>query len=228
MIRPITANKPPRISANQLGEFIFATEKKQISILQDQKFGNINSAPYYSCAQAAARRSFKNGHFSEVLLRQEDKVAIRNAETSRQATKWANNARALVNLAEIADASNPPAGEHRMVTRNAQLLIQGVTISILPEIVTENLANGIIAYTKLRFSKSKITADVSEIVLLLLHHYGQGQNRPGLEFNFENSKVVDCFSKLVIWGHAVGRQRHQQLHKALQRINWLWPRIEPK
>ena len=53
----------PRISANQLGEFVYASEKKQLDILRDQKFGNINAAPYYTAALRAVRRSFVNGHF---------------------------------------------------------------------------------------------------------------------------------------------------------------------
>jgi hypothetical protein len=107
-------------------------------------------------------------------------------------------------------------------------ILDGVTISVLPEIVTENLARNYITFTKLRFSKSKIAVDVSEIVLLLLHYYGQRQSRVGLAFDFELSKVVDCFSKTIIPGHAVGRHRDQQLHQALTLIRWLWPRIEPK
>ena len=72
--------------------------------------------------------------------------------------KLANNALALRRLAEICDQANPPTGQHRLVVRNAQLVLDGVTISVLPEFVTENLARGYIAFTKFRFSKSKIAA----------------------------------------------------------------------
>lgn len=217
----------PRISANQLGEFVFASESKRLSILHDQKFGNESAAPYYAAAVAAVRRSFSHGHFAPALLLHEARLlAEREAETLRQATKWANNALALRCLADVSERSDPPPGQHRLVSRNAQFVLDEVTISVLPEVVTENLAHGYIAFTKLRFSKSKIAADVSEIVLLLLHYYGQRQSRVGLGFNFELSKVVDCFSKTIIPGHAVGRHRDQQLHQALTLIRSLWPRIE--
>lgn len=221
--------EPPRISANQLGEFIFASEKKRLSILHDQKFGNINAAPYYASALAGMRRSFAQGHFSESALMNEGRLLEgRHAETPRQAKKWANNAVALQSLAQIAAASDPPSGTHRMLRKNAQILLEGVKVSVYPEIVTENLDDGYIAFTKLRFSKNKISADVSEIVLLILHYYGQTQSRTGVPFNFELSKVIDCFSKTIVPGHAVGRNRDQQLHQALAQIKWLWPRIEPK
>jgi hypothetical protein len=217
------------MSANQLGEFVFASEKKRVSILHDQKFGNESAAPYYSLAHAAAHRSFYDGHFSvPMLVHEADLVYRRPAKTRRQAQKWANNALALRRLADVADASDPPPGQHRKLMRNAQFVLDGVTISVLPDVVTENLDQGYIAFTKLRFSKSKIAADVSEIVLLVLQHYGQRQSRVGLDFNFELSKVIDCFSKVIIHGHAVGRHRNQQLHDALKLLRWLWPRIEPK
>ena len=230
MIQPAPlALKPPRISANQLGEFIFATDAKKISILQDQKFGNVSAAPYYAMSLAGARRSLLDGQFSVArLLAEAELVANREAETSRQATKWANNALALRSIAVISTQCNPPAGDHRHIHRNAQLLLDDVTVSIMPEIVTESLTGGYIAFTKLRFSKSKITLDVSEIVLLLLHYYGQRQSRAGLTFAFEQSKVIDCFSKTVILGHEIRRVRDQQIHRALAEIRQLWPRIEPK
>jgi hypothetical protein len=219
----------PRMSANQLGEFVFASEKKRLSILHDQKFGNESAAPYYSLAHAAAHRSLSDGHFSaSLLIHEADLIDQRPAETPRQAQKWANNALALRRLADVGNASDPPLGQHRTLMRNAHFVLDGVTISVLPDVVTENLHQGYIAFTKLRFSKSKIAADVSEIVLLVLQYYGQRQSRVGLDFNFELSKVIDCFSKTIIHGHAVGRHRNQQLHEALRLIRWLWPRIEPR
>lgn len=223
-----SAIQSPRISANQLGEFVYASEKRRLVILHDQKFGNINAAPYYTTALGAVRRSFVSGQFSATSLLNEARLLDeRDAKTPQGAVKLANNALALRRLAEICDQTNPPVGQHRMVTRNAQLVLDGVTISVLPEFVTENLGRGYIAFTKFRFSKSKIAADVSEVVLLLLHYYGQRQSRAGLTFDFGLSKVVDCFSKTIIPGHAVGRHRDQQLHEALALISWLWPRIEP-
>lgn len=198
-------------------------------MVHDQKFGNESAAPYYTLAHAAAHRSFSGGYFSApILLREAEILAQRPAKTLRQAQKWANNALALRRLVEVADASAPPPGQHRRVKGNARFILDGVIVSVVPDIVTENLDQRIIAFTKLRFSKSKIAADVSEIVLLVLHHYGQRQSRVGLNFNFELSKVIDCFSKTIIHGHAVGRHRDQQLHEALRLIRWLWPRIEPR
>lgn len=140
--------------------------------------------------------------------------------------KWENNALALRCLAEISEECNPPIGSHRMLGKNAIITVDGVRISVYPEIVTENLEQGSIVFTKFRHSKKKFSADASEIVLLILHYYGLTQERAGLKFDFPQSKVIDCFSKSVIEGHSVGRHRDQQLHQALAEILALWPFIK--
>ena len=217
----------PRISANQLGEFVYASESRRLSIVRNCKFGNLSAAPYYASALSGVRHALLDGRFSaDRLIEAAEALNRREGNTPRQSVKWANNAVALRSLAEICVECDPPAGTHRIVTQNAQFRLDGVIISVLPDFVTENLAQGYIAFTKLRFSKSKIAADVSEIVLLLLHYYGQRQSRAGLQFNFNLTKIIDPFSKTVIPGHALGRHRNQQLHDALGLIRYLWPRIE--
>src|SRR5438132_140323 len=98
LISPVAQS--PRISANQLGEFVHGSDKKRLAILRDQKFGNVNAAPYYSLAHAAAHRSFLDGQFSiPVLLHEANLLDQRPAQTPRQAQKWSNNALALRRLA---------------------------------------------------------------------------------------------------------------------------------
>lgn len=219
----------PRVSANQLGEFVYGSESKRISILHDNKFGNRVAAPYYGPALNGIRHAFSDGQFSvQTLLEEAALVEARIPKKPFELHKWPNNALALRRFAEISGACRLPPGQHRVVRQNARFILDGVTISVLPDFVTENLGSGFLTYTKLRFSKSKIAADVSEIVLLLLHYYGQRQSRPGLTFDFNRCRVIDCFSKTIIHGHAIGRHRHQQLHEALSLIQYMWPRIEAK
>lgn len=100
-----------RISANQLGEFVFASEKKRLAILHDQKFGNVAAAPYYDPALAAVRRSFVRGRFSPPSLMHEARLlSDREARTPQKATKWANNALALRCLVDVSEQSDPPPG----------------------------------------------------------------------------------------------------------------------
>jgi hypothetical protein len=155
----------PRISSNQLGEYIYASPKKKLSILRDQKYGNPFGAPYYSPALNGILRSFSSGSFSQhALVHQAEVILAQEAKTSYKVCRNNNNARAIMNFLEIGDATNPPAGTQRIVKQNALVPIDGVMISARPEIVTENQREGYIAFTKLRFSKSKVSADAQEIV----------------------------------------------------------------
>ncbi len=58
-ISPVNTDQP-RISSNQLGEFIFATVNRKREILKNQKFGSKFSAPYYAPALKGILRSFSD------------------------------------------------------------------------------------------------------------------------------------------------------------------------
>lgn len=219
----------PRISSNQLGEYIYATPKRKFRILENQKFGNKFCAPYYSPALQGIMHSFKNGTFVEENLDQSmEVIKASEAEKNYHIKKRENNVAAIKNFMEIGQCVNPPEGNHRIVSRNALVPLDGVIVSARPEIITENNRLGYAAFTKLRISKSKVSADAQEIVLLVLLHYGQQQSYDGLTFDLEKSKLIDCFSKSIVAGHNIGRHRHHQLHQALSEIRTLWPTIRPR
>jgi hypothetical protein len=216
----------PKISLNQLGEFPFSTEKKKLEILRNQKFGNNISAPYYASAFYGILRSFKEGMFSqEILIAEAYRVSMSGAATVHQIKKRENNLKAIKSFSEIGNSANPPIGIHKIIHQNARIPLDGVIVSARPEIVTENSETRDFAFTKLRFSKSKVSADAQEIALLVLLHYGQQQSHEGLLFSMEKSRLIDCFSKTIIAGHTIGRHRYQQLHEALAEIRILWPTI---
>jgi hypothetical protein len=219
-------SEQPKISLNQLAEFPFASENKKRSILRNQKFRNNICAPYYTAAFHAILRSFKDGCFDEdLLLAEAYRISILEVETDHRATKRDNNVKAIERLIEIGASANPTPGIHAVVHQTTKLLLDGVLVSVRPEIVTENHDLSLFAFTKLRFSKSKVSADAQEIALLVLMHFGQRQYHEGLTFSMEESKLVDCFSKTVTAGHTLGRHRDQQLHDALAEIRILWPQI---
>ncbi len=217
----------PKISLNQLGEFPFASPAKKMSILRGQKYGNPFGAPYYTRAEKAIIRCLKDGTFSEdLLISEKEKIASVEPRSRYWISNLRNNFNAIQSFTEIGLSANPTTGIHRIIRANARVRIDGVIVSARPEIITENQKLGEFSFTKLRFSKSKVSADASEISLLALLHYAQQQSYPGLTFCMEKSKLIDCFSKSVIEGHTVGRHRYQQLHRALSEIRGMWPYVQ--
>jgi hypothetical protein len=216
----------PRISLNQLGEFPFVSDKKKQDILYSQKFPNGIRAPYYTRALSGILRSFQDGIFLANQLSQEAAaIEALPDETHFKAARNSNNAEAIRRFAAIGVDAYPPEGIHKIVRQNAKLNLDGVLISARPEIITENMRSGDFAFTKLRFSKSPVSADAQEIVLLSLIHYGQRQSHDELVFSIEKTKLIDCFSRTVTLGHTIRRHRDQQLHQALAEIREMWPFI---
>jgi len=217
----------PRISINQLGEFVFATNSKKYRILRDQKFGNKITSPYYRPAENAILRAF-NGRVFDPASIAIDRSTIEQKEAIKpqQLAKRANNSMMLTRFMEIEAAARPVDGEHRVVRQNEKIVLDGVTVSVRPEIVT-TCDNGLFSYTKFRFSKSEVSADSSEIILLTLLKFGQEQSRDGRQLDPEHTKLIDCFNRNVIFGHTLPRVREHQLAMALREIVAIWPTITP-
>lgn len=224
--QPPPISDQPRISSNQLGEYVFATPAKRARILRDQKFGNVFSSPYYQSAQSSVLGSFQAGAYDTRLLREKAaELHTREAKNRNQFARFNNNAEMLRRFCEIANTARPPVGEHNFIRRGASIDVGGVIVSVRPEIATVCSAKRSFCYTKFRFSKSKVSEDESEIVLLLLLKYGVAQATDMLRFDPEETRLVDCFSKNVIEGHRLARVRETQLETALKEIRRVWPTI---
>lgn len=223
----LCTSEHPRISSNQLGEFAFATLPKKLRILRAQKFPDSIAPPYYQPAQDAILRAFGGGTFDLASLAADHaEISRREAKTRNQAARWANNTAMVARFIELEPLARPPSGDYDVVRRNEILELEGVTVSVRPEIVTRQL-DGTFSYTKFRFSKSKVAADASEIVLLLLLKFGQVRSQQDLQIDPQNTKLIDCFARNVIQGQALPRVREQQLSLALHEVVALWPTIRP-
>jgi hypothetical protein len=226
MNQPQPFQDRPRISSNQLGEFVFASPAKKAGILRDQKNGNPFRAPYYQSAQNSVLGAFKGGQYDIRALRASaDLLRSREAVSRNQVTRFNNNAEMLRRFCEIAPDARPPAGTHSIIRRGAVIELDGVQVSVRPEISTVCSGDRSFCYTKFRFSKSKVSEDESEIILLLLLKYGGAQAGDGLSFDPAESRLVDCFSKKVVEGHRLSKVRDAQLESALGEIRRMWPSI---
>ena len=215
----------PRISANQLAEFVFSTPAKKLRIAQDQKFGNPFSSPYYHHALTALLRSFQNGRYTRSLLQTSiTEISAIEPRSPNHESKLRNNTEMLRHFLAILSPATPPAGVHEIFYRNAYVVLDGVWISVRPEIVTRQ--SDTFCYTKLRFSKSRVSADASEIILLILLEFGRRQATDRMNFDIPNSRIVDCFAGIVVLGHNLPQIRSAQLQSALNEYRRLWASAE--
>lgn len=217
----------PHISGNQLGEFPFVSLSRKTQILTDQKFGNAIRAPYYHAATCTVLRSIREGVVDrEVIEAELARLRGLPARNRCQATKLTSNAEMLQRFLELTVQAVPDAGEHTIVRKNAKLVFDDVVVSVRPEVITRHPESGLFSLTKFRFSKSKVSADSSEIILLLLLKYGQTLSQSGWQLEPAETRLIDCHARQVLHGHLLPRYREQQLQAALQEIRRLWPHLK--
>ncbi len=190
------------------------------------KFGNSHRSPYYQAALHGITGSFHDGTFDVGHL---EAAAQRLRQTDprspNHAAKLANNSEMLRRFVELVQHISRPNGEHTLVWRNALMEIDGVRISVRPEVITHCPDTGLMSFIKFRFSKSAISQDASEIVLLLLLQYALEPAFDGAQLDVEQTLLVDCFSRALIRGHQIPRIRQAQLTSTLADIRRRWPRV---
>ncbi len=214
----------PRVSSNQLGQLAFSTEARKWSMLWDMKFGNPHSAPYYQSALHGILGSFNDGQFAHSHLRQKAQTLLEmEPNNSNHAHRLRNNAEMLTRFDRIADGVDIARGDHQVVYQNATMQMEDVVISVRPEIISRSVQTGLVSFAKFRFSKSPVSLDVSEIVLLLLVHYSREPQFRSERFDLEHTLLVDCYAMNAIRGHNLPRVRQSQLEAALADVRRIWP-----
>src|SRR5581483_7868109 len=110
----------PRISANELGNFVFSTNAAKRRILRSQKFPKALVVGRYRPVSTAILRCLKEGGFSEKdLMAELVKLEGRIVANERQASAREGNIRMLKRFIPLAEKASPPEGDHTVLWRNA-------------------------------------------------------------------------------------------------------------
>ena len=218
----------PRVSANEVGNFVFSSDAAKRRILRDQKFPKAVKVARYHSASSAVLRSLHNWVFSEeALIAELQALQSKPVKSQYEGRVRQANIRAIKRFLPICGRAAPADGKHTIIRRNAIFDLEGVQVSVRPDILTENVDGKFFTYSKLRFSTQKYAADASEIVLLLIQKFAEQQSFEGLQFDCSRACLIDCFSQQVFEAHHVSPYKGSLLMKALKEINALWPFIEP-
>lgn len=217
----------PRISANELGKFVYSTDAEKHRILRDQKFPKPVKVSYYQSASSAILRSFDGGVFSKKTLEQAlERIRAMPAQTPHRQRVRRANATAIRRFLTIHERAAPPRGEHSIIRKDAHFEFEGVDISVRPDIRTWDKEQKFFTYSKLRISSDRYSLDASQIVLLLIQQFADEEKFDGLGFDASRARLIDCFSQQIFEGHNVSSYKGQQLMKALAQIRALWPFVE--
>lgn len=197
--------KEVSISINPLAEFLLATDKRRIKILEEQINPDIKRVPYYSKARHIAANYVLNSN-KNILQREIESVS------KKEETKWwhpidkRKSVEALTNLKEMIlpeEVANSTLEKVRV--KEKSLLIYGVRIKISPSLVYR-IRIGDYTYLgamKVHISDSKkFTTQQSSLVAQIIYMY---LSRVVAE---ENDIVLpqlcfclDLFSKTTVTAH---------------------------
>jgi len=216
----------PKISANELGNFVFSTDAAKRRILQGQKFPKPLVVNRYNPVSNAILRCLKGNSFPEDDLNAElEKLKKLVVSNPRQASARDSNIRMLKRFIPLAEKAAPPDGDHSIIRQSGKFDFEGVQISVRPDILTRNANEKFFTYSKMRFSNRKFSADASEIVLLLIQKFAESQDMEGLGFDSSRARLIDCGSQQIFEAYYVSPYKGKLLMQALKEITSLWPFI---
>lgn len=226
-----TGGSNPRLSINQLANYLVATPTQRRRILTDAKNPATFRVNWYDFARGAMTLFITRGMTDESILTSESTrlyglAGANDYEDTRNRT----NAEAIDAFLDCYDQIDDAGMSISIAPTTSQpIVFHGVEISVRPEFTISgvyrgsNTAGGI----KLYFSKGDpLTADSAPYVTAALMQHIQQHHQPsGYTTRHASCQVVDVFARNV---HAAPRaiaRRFTNIDAACQEIALLWPSI---
>jgi hypothetical protein len=219
----------PRISLNQLTEYLVATAARRKRIIEQQKRPNDFQVIYYQDAQDAIQRFIAGGMADEDELGGAiEAVLTRKSSSDYDEIRSTSNAEAMESFLEVYEAVdllelNPSQGPNDQ----QKLRISGLDLSVRPEIILrgELKRHGpVVGGIKLYFTKretARLGADSGKYPSSLLHEYLRDQN-PDKKVLHGACIVVDVFGQSVFRAPRSHKRALSDVAVACEEISLWW------
>jgi len=218
------------MSLNALAQYTAATAAQRESILRDQKFPpEFKQVWYKDATNTIIRFLLDDDHDEEILVRAIDRFLAAGG-TDHEQKRLKYNAEALQGfLGGYGDLSTDSLSIARG-PKSATLSIEGVTISVRPEIVLSGRYRGnrVAGGLKLYLARTdRLTDDSAAVIGALLHHYMGTSASPSRKISKRHCQVMDVFSGEVFAAPSAIVRRMRDLEAACREIALRWPSIAP-
>jgi hypothetical protein len=228
----MATERPPRISANKLGEYMVATPTRRRTIIANQKNPPAFKAARYAAVSGPVADFLTGGGADASVIA--NSVAKLHADHSGNANALlvrAGAAEALEKVLQIGPRLLPPGVVYlRPPVKPQALTIHGVTVSVQPDMIVQSERRGVMraGALKLHYIKgdqSALTVKGAEYVATLLHQWllqfggSFGQPLPEL------SQSVDVFRASFVKAPASQSRRMDDLQAACEEIASRWPTL---
>ncbi len=220
-------NVDPRISLNKLGEFLTTNPSRRRRILMDQKYPSEFIVTRYNDAENAIVTYLYDNKNDVTILDN----ALSEIEAKRAKTDWEIHTKSLnydaidsfYDIAEQLDFTKYRI-EKNAKSESVSLLIEGVQISVRPEILIykEKGDDKSIGAAKVYFSKTyNLNDEAGEYIASFVMEYLK-QMKQDYTVNNKICNVIDVFNQKIFTAPLSYKRRMLDIKAACQEIAAIW------
>lgn len=220
----------PHISANKLGEFMFATDAKKRSILKTIKFPSTFKSGRYPEPQSAFVNFMTDiSHDPTIFEQKRNQVALKNAVSDYAKANKINCIAAIDQMvicaSTILSGQLKYVGQKGLSNEDYDTAIKSVTLHLKPTVILQDKKTGEIkGFIKLAFSKSRAIDQLeAQTILSAIKSHMEGLHR--ITLKPENCLLLDVFQRRKFQAPKFSQVNKTQLRMLCTEIAELWPTI---
>ena len=166
----------PKITVNKLGEFLTATARRQRKILEQLKYPKENKFAFtgYNEAREAIRQYFINDMDEDILLSALEGLDEKEATSPYHIGMIKSSEEAMEKVLESEILTNKDFTIHPYEGKNPKMIIQGVEVSIYPDLIlkSKSRGNNNVGAMKIQLSKvGGLDGDSGKYVATMLNKF---------------------------------------------------------
>jgi hypothetical protein len=214
------------MALNALAEYLTATAARRRGIIAEQKRPKTFRVAYYADAESAIVEALADGSDLTALDRASERVQAMPANNEREAARRQSQLEAI--SACRAFLLGSPAKALPPLTRAPQrprpLVMNGVVISVRPELLVVDDAGQTVGGLKLYLSKNDaLTEERGRYAGAVLHYYLDQLRGPERPVDYRRCLVLDVFGRAIHLAPRTYLRRRQDIDAACAEISALWP-----
>lgn len=229
----LKVRKLPRLSVNAITTYMNAAAAKREAVLREQKFPPTFRQRWYDTATKVITRCLIDPERdTEIVVETIDRLHAAHPVDKLERQINSNNAAALDGfLAVLPSLEWDGLTASRYANKSALLEIEGVVISVRPEVMLQGKFRGSSVRGGVKLYLSKTTAlgeDGGELIGALLHEYTAGRCSDGVGCKQRHCQVIDVFGEECYTAPTAIKRRMRDVEAACREIRERWPHIKAK
>jgi hypothetical protein len=217
------------MSLNALAQYMTANAGRRERILRDQKYPpTFQVTWYHEATRAITRYLLDPDRETDILTVAEERLDQQPADGDNERQRLNDNATAIRSFAACCEDITFDAMTAQRPPQDSQLVIEGVTVSVRPDVILGGSHRGheSLGGVKIYLSKNeRLDEDSASAVGALLHRYVSGQAFDGENCNVRHCTVVDVFGRTCASAPRAITRRQREIDAACREIAQRWATV---